>query len=317
MAKIPNRQNYVFGDFDSILKSKDKLIEQYIKYMFARTNEIFEYKGLPETIPARELELLLQMGSFAVIKKVDGELYAFFGGLGGKPNPYYEPTIAVIANPALHYSDSLDIDKNCVLIWNDAGHIGLMPMALKYAELLAETDITLRFGLINSRIVSILRARSDSSKESAEQFLKDVESGSKLGVLMDDSFVEDSLKNVDSVDYKHASVNELKSVMELQQYLKASWFNEIGLQANFNMKRESLNGEEVGLNEESLKPLVDNMLSHRQKGVEMVNKMFGTNISVEYKSSWVARKEVGEEDKKDSNVDVEEQPKEKGDSENE
>ena len=305
--KIPNRQDYKFGCDESILKSKDELIEQYILYMFARLNRVFEYENLPESLPARELELLLQMGSFAVFKKVDGKLYAFYGGLGGKPNPYYEPTISVIANPGLKYSATLEIDENCVLIWNDSAHIGLLPMARKYAELLAETDITLRFGLINSRILSILRAKSDSAKESAELFLKDVENGEKLGVLMDDSFIEDNfINNIDSVEYKHANVNDLKSVMELQQYLKASWFNEIGLQANYNMKRESLNGEEVGLNEESLKPLIDDMLDNRQSGLEKVNSMFGTNIKVHLGSSWKARANLGEETKEELKTDIKE-----------
>ena len=78
----------------------------------------------------------------------------------------------------------------------------------------------------------------------------------------------------------------MTNLIEYHQYLKASWFNEIGLNANYNMKRESINSEEAQLNSDSLLPLIDNMLSCRQQAAEKINAMFGTNISVELSSSW-------------------------------
>src|SRR5699024_4715632 len=63
-------------------------------------------------------------------------------------------------------------------------------------------------------------------------------------------------------------------------------YNEIGLNANYNMKRERLNTSEVEMNSEALYPLVDNMLYNRRLAVEEINEKFGTNISVEFNSSW-------------------------------
>ena len=53
--RIPNRQNWVFGNKNNILKDKDRLIDQYIRYMLARTQSIFEYKNLPESLPQRQI----------------------------------------------------------------------------------------------------------------------------------------------------------------------------------------------------------------------------------------------------------------------
>ena len=58
------------------------------------------------------------------------------------------------------------------------------------------------------------------------------------------------------------------------------------------MKRESINTNESQLNQDSLLPLIDNMLNQRQLACKKINKMFGTNISVELNSSW---KKVNEE----------------------
>ena len=52
------------------------------------------------------------------------------------------------------------------------------------------------------------------------------------------------------------------------------------------MKRESLNTSESQMNNDALLPLVDDMLKCRERAVEKVNEMFGTDISVALSSSW-------------------------------
>lgn len=52
------------------------------------------------------------------------------------------------------------------------------------------------------------------------------------------------------------------------------------------MKRESLNSEESQLNFDALLPLVDEMLHERELAADWVNKLFGTNISVELHGAW-------------------------------
>ena len=60
------------------------------------------------------------------------------------------------------------------------------------------------------------------------------------------------------------------------------------------MKREAVNTSEAQLNNDSLLPLIDDMLRQRQIGVEKINKMFGTNITVSLASSWEDRQEATE-----------------------
>ena len=80
-------------------------------------------------------------------------------------------------------------------------------------------------------------------------------------------------------------------MIELRQYTKASWFNELGLQANYNMKREAINSTEGQLNEDGLVPLVGSMLECRQMFADDINNMFGTDITVELSGAWRARQE--------------------------
>ena len=59
------------------------------------------------------------------------------------------------------------------------------------------------------------------------------------------------------------------------------------------MKRESLNDDEIALNDDDLLPLIDEMYESRKNALEILNIVFDTNISVELSSSWkIRRKEI-------------------------
>ena len=64
-----NRDIWIFGGKLPVLKNKDLLIDTYIKRFFIRTSQMFEYKNLPETIPQRELELIIQFCRVAIFTK--------------------------------------------------------------------------------------------------------------------------------------------------------------------------------------------------------------------------------------------------------
>lgn len=296
---IPNKSNWFFATEKQLLKDKNALIDYHFGMALTKTLKIFEYDGLPDTIPFRELEKILQLNAFAYWLKKDDKLYVFWGGLGGRPDEYYRPTNFIVANPYLQFFKTVKVNEEGVLMWNDFSHMGLNLMIRRYAELMAECDITLRFGLVNARLVSILYATNDNVKQTAEEFLKDVEDGAKLGVVMGDAWLDDN-GDFRVNEYRKANTQDLKAIMELQQYIKASFFNDIGLQANYNMKRESINDSEAGMNEESLKPFIDDMLESRQEAIKRINEQFGTNISVKLSSSWVRREKIVQDEEQEN-----------------
>ena len=293
--EVPKKDRWFLDTNNLLLADKQALIEYHFADALTVTLTMFKYDGLPDTIPYRELEKIIQLNAFADWLKKDDELYVFFGGLGGRPNEYYEPTQFIVANPYLQFYKQVEVDKEGVLMWNDYSHLGLTLKIRRYAELMAECDITLRFGLINDRIVSVFTAFNDSVKNSAEAFIKDVTDGKKLGVIVGESLLDEN-GDLRVNEYRKATTQDLKSVMELQQFLKASFYNSIGLQANYNMKRESINDSEAGMNEESLKPLVDDMLDSRREALKRINAQFGTNITVELNSAWVRREKISSDE---------------------
>lgn len=271
---IPHCKPYDFLD-------KEQSVTQHILYMLNRTQSMFKWEGLPDTIPQRVLELYLQINGNTCFYEYNGDLYVFTGGLGGEPDVYYMPTLYTISNPALNLSKTLRIDKDCVVIPNDSMYLGLIPMFSRYATQLTETELSIDIAVVNSRIVDLISAPDDRTKESAEIFLKNIRDG-KPGVIAENAFLD----GIKSQPYGATGNRILTDLIETMQYEKASWFNDLGLNANYNMKRESLNTTESQLNNDALLPLIDNMLESRQRGIEKVNEMFGTNISVDFASSW-------------------------------
>lgn len=263
-------------------KKKEDDLYIHVLYMLARTQRMFKYDGLPETIPARIFEMLLQINGYAGVFEYKGNLYADYGGLGGIPDYNYMPTIYTVNNPALNYNANLKIGEECVIVRNDSMYIGLMPLLRKAGTALIENELSMNLVSIMTRVQSLISASDDRVKESACMYLKHVFDG-ELGIIGDLSMME----NLKVQPYASAGVNsQIKNLIEYEQYLKASEFNELGLDANYNMKRETLTDSENQMNRDALLPLVDDMLECRKEGVNAVNEMFGTSITVSFASAW-------------------------------
>lgn len=300
-----SRSRYT-GDWSSVdctcnILNKKASIFNYVMFMLDRTNQMFEYKGLPDTIPPYMLELYLQINGHIGWLRWNDDLYALPGSWGGAPDPYYRPTHYIIANPALGGSQDCKIVNNlppydrvawddkpeCVLMRNDTLMRGLFYMYSRYATELAENDISIRSAQINSRQQTILVGNTDSEIASARAYINALEEG-KLEAVMDQSMVTSGIR---PTNVSVQSANVIIQLIELQQYLKASWYNDIGLNANFNMKREYLSEEELASQTDTLIPLIDDMLTCRKEAIEAINNTFGTNISVDKNSAWLNKQE--------------------------
>ena len=265
----------------SYCTDKAKVFDNYCKYTFTRTQSMFTYEGLPDTIPVERLESYLQRNGSCCIAEHEGKLYALIGNAGGELDEYYQPTLYTVANPALNLSKTFKIGEDCVYCRNDFDAVGLVPLVSRYCGLMTENLLTVRISDINMRMMNLLSAPDDNTLQSTKQYLNDLEEG-KLGVVGETPFFDGlklQSKGVGNGDY-------MIQFIELQQYLKGSMYNELGINANFNMKREALSGSEVALNDDALMPLIDDMLKHRRAMCDELNEMFGLDVSVDYGSTW-------------------------------
>ena len=280
------KNNYLINKkFDSIIKDKELMLNVFMRLMLSRTQSMFLYTGLPDTIPQEYLERYLQIYGHCIIAEHGNDLYAFNGDLCGLEDVYHNPTQYIVANTALNLTKMYDINQNCILCKNDSYLQGLSLILRKYGTLLVENELTLYTLIKNSRASILISAPDDKTKQSCELFIDKLDKG-EMSIIGESQFF-DGIKVQPTMQ---GSAGVVIQFIELQQYIKASCLNEIGLNANYNMKRESLNSAESALNDDYLIPLIDNMLYCRQSFIEGVNTMFGTHFSVELHSAWRTNK---------------------------
>lgn len=279
--------NFDFSPYN--FKDKDKALFNLISEMFKITLNMFKWDGLPSSIPERELELLLQMRGSCIIAQHEGNLYALGGNLGGECDAYYIPKYYIVANPWLKLSKTFERNVDCIFGTNDSMWTGLVPMMERYGTMSLETDLSIYVANIMERLHTLIRCSDDSEKVAFETLLKRLSDGELASAIVSESWA--TVDGLGALPFADNGRNSLTQLIELRQYTKAGWFNELGLQANYNMKREAINSTEGQLNEDGLVPMVADMFKCRRDFAGAVNDMYGTDISVDLGSVWKAREE--------------------------
>lgn len=267
------------------ITNKKEQLSKFRADMLNKSLTMFEWKNLPDTLPAVEIEKQLQTNGYSIIAKVEGNVYAFQGGFSGQ-DPYNQPTKAIVNNPSLNYNGTFTINDDCVIIKNDDMQQGLIHIYNKYGTLLIENQITMLMTDYNYRMPFTISSKDDSTTQSAREYLQKVIDGS-LGVI-GEAKLFDALKVTPT---NNKGVNSFADLYGYQQFIEAQLNNTIGLATNNNMKRERLTTNEIEVNKNASYPLIDNMLRNRKQAVEKINKMFDLDIYVEFSSIWNGTKE--------------------------
>ena len=273
-------------DFDK--PDKQEMLNDLIRYYLDRLQSMFIYENLPDSIPAKWLENYLFCNGLVGFIKDGDDLIVTNGGIGDEPNVYYIPTKFIVSNPYLKdekAARTYTIGEDCAIVYNDIYAVGMLPMLKLYCSQLVENHITMNIADIIARASIVLSAADDKTKASAEEWLRQLRNGNP-GIIGEAPFLIGNNDKSLHIDHFREVASTLTDLIEYHQYLKASLYNEMGLDSNYNMKRESINSNESQLNDDMLHPLIDTMLKCREDGLKEVNRIFGTNITVRFNSAW-------------------------------
>lgn len=275
-------------EIDSMYNVAD--VKSGVKYWLAKllniTLSIFEWKGLPESLPQREIELQLQMTGWCdVFRRRNGNnLVTTYTGLYNF-DEYYQPTRLTYAQPVLGSESDIKINDNeNILIYNSSLEYnimgidvdrGLKSFILRYARLLADVESTFNIACINQRQIDYPVARDGKVAESLKSFFNGLILGKK-NIITDNQIIE----GFQSYPIQKNGNNEtLISILESRDKILEQFYRDIGVKFR-NPKRAQLNTEEVESDEQVLLISLDDMLKYRQDGARRLNETFGTNITV-------------------------------------
>lgn len=262
------------------LRDKEKSLFDFYQQTLNKSLRMFSYSGLP--VPANEFERQLQENGYTVVFKYQDTIYCNSGTLTGQEkSPYNEPTAVLITIPALNLSKTFELDSEAVLIDNDFLRVGLKPLVLSKGTQIIENRLTMYLRNVLTRAPFTITATSDKSILSSQTFINKLESGD-LAVIAEDSFLKDV--SVDSLN--QTGQTDMQDLINYQTYLYGQLYNELGLPTLNNEKKERMIASEVDSQQSAIRPLVDNMLDCRKRGIEKMNKLFNGNTEVELDSIW-------------------------------
>ena len=245
---------------------------------------MFEYSGLPESLPAREIELNLIITGHAVIFKHNDDLVCIRTELYGF-DVYYNPINAVYGNMKIP-EKTLTFGQNATVIYNNyiQGNIldnqivdgGLLTFIKRYSRMLADIESTINIRAVNSRQTSYPIARTQAMAEQLKAFNAQVEAGRRA--IITDQMILDAFRNIDIAGKQ--DTEKINDLLIARDNILASFFRDIGIKFQQAQKRAQLTEDEVEADDQLLVINPREMLKQRREGLQRVNDLFKTNITV-------------------------------------
>lgn len=240
-----------------------------------------------KTINWNYFKLNLILNGEICITDFNEKLYACIGSRGGAVNEYYLPTQFLIANPILG-SKQVKINEDGVVIyntkidefvWTGTGYIfsgGFYDLISQTASLLADNIITINCVQINTRVATFFTADSEAQAIAGEIVLKKMYAGKPYQILRSDLIEKINVNPVADA----AGSQKITELIELHNYIIASFFQNIGIKANNTIKRERMITDEIDSQMDYLQINILEVLASWQDGLDKVNELYGTKLTV-------------------------------------
>lgn len=265
--------------FDESAILNNRTYAQYVNRLTELAISMFEWKGLPESVDSRYIELHLFSNGCMVYfnDEVMGNLCldcTYNGGL----NVYGYPILRRAYSSYNGYNRLLK-DSNSVIIWNNLLRIPSEADIRAYARRLWMLDRIIDVNA-NAQKTPILVQGNEKQRLSLVNLYKEYDGNAPV-IFGDSSLNTEGLKSISTgAPYVADRIYELKTQIwnEALTYLGIS---------NINVqKKERLITDEVTRNQGGTVASRYSRLEARRQAVERINAMFGTSIEVSYREDY-------------------------------
>lgn len=251
------------------------------RHLLERCFGTFVYDGLPESLPEIEVEKRVLFGFAPIFEHKKFGLITAWATVTGV-NHYNRP-VTCTWSQANCGSGTLTIGKDCAIIYNDTtdetseyqNPRGLTELIDRFARLLADVDSSINIMTVSARKTAWAVAKSPDVAKSVKAAYGRQRAGD-FDVVMDEGLYDFFKVYPETTSARVMSTNDL---IALKEHLIRDFMAQIGIKTA-ERKAERMLTDEVAADDAMLDANLADMLKARQRGVERVNKLFGTNISV-------------------------------------
>lgn len=266
--------------------------------------DLFEYEGLPKTLPSEEIERrLILTGHCGILN------HPTLGIIACDSNPYnyniygrfknvdfFNPSREFIA-PGF-FPGNKTIDKDCIMLYNNSiekylnqplqGTDNFFQLICRYARILADIDATTNILIINTRAPYLPIASNEQTRTSVLEVFNALKRGEQK-VILDSDF----LKDLKTLQNQGQTTGLLKEYIDAQNSIINNFLYEIGI---YNIeKKERLINAELQQENKNKKVFIYSMLRAREHGIRELNDFFGLKVSVKLRESLYDDSELYEE----------------------
>lgn len=291
--------NIVAGsNFPSAIKSRNnQSFAFWERALFQRAISIFEFT-FPESWQGNTKDFILyclfKYGYGCVA--YDEQFGVFFQPctLSGY-NFYYQPSDAIVTNPAMIESKTYEIGKDCEILKLTPDYMGIWDIIDYYAEKLSLLDNSINVGLVNSKFPFIFGAKNKAAAQAIKKVMDYVNKGEPC-IVYDQRIADDANSKSEPWQFLDLKVKDnylLDQQLQDFQTIINSFDCEIGIPTVPYQKKERMVTSEAESKQiESIarctvwKESLDNSMGE-------INKMFDLGLSVKLR---FAESEVSEDE---------------------
>lgn len=266
----------------------------YIHWYDMLTNlaiSMFEWKGLPDSVDPRFLELALFADGMAIFFKdedlsddYNGQFFALQTMIGGRLDVYRVPDERS-AYATNGYNRRLD-SKDSVIIFNNMTRTNCLADIEYFARKLYEVDRTIDVNVKGQK--TPLAIVCDENQRLVMKNLYAQYDGNEPFIFGSKNL---DLKGIQAINTGAPFVADKLQMLKTQIWNEALTF--LGISNVSTDKKERLVSDEVTINTGATAAQRYTRLNMRKQACEKINQMFGLNVSVEYREDLPLMEEAG------------------------
>lgn len=273
----------VFSPWEN-LKGKQKELwreKTYLDMIINSLLQIFNYSNVPEGLEIEHMEQYLLLDGIVGIAKHNNIIVALRGGLSGELDNYGHGTRFVGSCP--NFSIDERINEGCAIIYNNKVHTPEAHL-LWFAEQLGQTDLSQVFNIQKTRINPIVVTENDKQSKTIERVQKELKYGNECPTVSKGGLNwNEETNSIEVIELSDPSlISKVQYLSEYHDVLLQRLYSYYGVSCEEKTKHSYSSDNEQYSHSLSSFIYISNMLEERKKGVEMINRVFNTNMSVDY-----------------------------------
>lgn len=196
---------------------------------------------------------------------------------------YYQPTEYIVANPKL--SKRFKIHEDCEIIKLTPDWRGIWDIISYYAMLLSQLDNAINMSIVNNKFAFLMGAKNKAAAESLKKIFDKINSGEPAVIFDNNLLPNDPQSKEEPWSFLERS-NLKQSYLTTDQLMDRSTLlsafdAEIGITSLPYNKKERLVTAEAESRGDDATARLEVWKSTLESSLDLVNSMFGTNISIE------------------------------------